>query len=233
MGGYGSGRKATRPGAEASRRFPVEYAARALAAVRRADPAEGVPQATGAITWSRRGKDDGSAAYTVVERTPGAPVAILRYALNGAEVRDLLDLVERPSNLPGNPGRLLYFRCPCGQLARVLYLGPAGRFRCRRCVPVVYESSRDSDARVSRILAGILDDLTPDAEALQMPLGRLGAAQVAQMGRANFSGLMLALKALDKLGQGIGPGRKRPPDYWHGGAGRPWSPARRAAQRAR
>jgi hypothetical protein len=147
-------------------------------------------------------------------------------------VRDVLDLVARPSNL--GRGELVYIRCPCGGLARTLYLCPRlGRFRCRRCVPVVYQSSRESSAAVSRVLAGIVDDLRLDAEALGLPLGQLGAAQMAAGLRRDMAGLMLALKVLDKLGQGIGRCRQRPPDWWHGAAGRPWSEDRRAAQRRR
>lgn len=234
MGGYGSGRPATRQGAEETRRFPASYPAEGLRRLRALEPGQ-VGQASGVITWSSRGQATGSAGYSVAEGRAGQFWCILGYSLNGADVRDPIALVERPSNLPGCAGAVVYLRCPrCDGLARVLYLcEECGRFRCRRCVRPVYQSSRESDPRVSRILAGILDDLAPDAEALQIPLGRLGAAQMAEMGRRSFSGLLLALKVLDKLGQGIGRGRERPADYWHGAAGRPWSPARRAAQRTR
>lgn len=220
MGGYGSGRPQTRLGEGETRRLPVKWPAATLRDLR-AQRAEGGPatRASGGVTWHVSGRRAGNIAYTVAEG-PQGPICVLHYCVNGGPpIQDILDLAERPSNLPGNAGAVLFWRCPCGQLARVLYLGRT-RFRCRRCVPVVYDSSRASDRRVSRLLRGIYDDLAPDAELLGIDLARLGAAQLAGAVRQSDRALLLALKALDKMGMGIGPGRDRG-GRWHGSAGRP------------
>lgn len=214
MGGYGSGRPATRQGVEETKRFPVRYAALALRQLRAGErPAEGYAQAAGVVNWSSYGRPSGSAGYHVVERAPGRPLLVLTYTLGEREeVRDLLELVERPSNLPDSPGRVVLVRCACGRLARTLYLCERrGRFRCRRCVGVVYRSSRESDRRVSDALAG--------------NLSRLHASERGP-GLGDFAGyspgrLIVLLKAAERIAS------------VHGAAGRPWSAARRAAQRRR
>lgn len=68
-------------------------------------------------------------------------------------------LLARPSNL--GRGAVMLWRCPgCDAPARVLYdTGEA--WRCRRCHPVVYTSSRASDGRVSALLANP-EALNPD-----------------------------------------------------------------------
>lgn len=222
MGGYGSGRPQTRPGAAESLALPVSYPAAVLRELRE-KRAEGweVAELPRLMSWTRgtARAPAGSTLYAVGEDAPGGPWVELRYSADGVPVRDRLQLVERPSNLPGNAGAVVYWRCACGELARVLY-APRDRWRCRRCTGVVYASSRESDRRVSRILQGVFTDLADDAEALGIDLGRLGAAQLAAQLRGSTAALLLGLKALDKMGRGIGPGRARG-GRWHGSAGRP------------
>lgn len=201
MGGYGSGRPATRPTAENAFAWPVHLVADALAELRRRrDAGEHVSHLPGRIGWTSTStrREAGSASYTVAEQD-GQPWALLAYTANDEPHAERIDLVEVPSNL--GRGQLVYWRCPCGQRARVLYYTSRVRgWRCRRCSPVTYQSSRDSDRRVSDFLAGggltDLDGATPTM-------------------------LFTALKAID---------RQR---AYHAGQGRPWSPARRAAQRRR
>lgn len=58
-----------------------------------------------------------------------------------------------------------YWHCPCGGRALVLYKPPGRRlFRCRRCCPVVYQSSRDSDQRVSDTYRNLIDQINGRAD---------------------------------------------------------------------
>lgn len=141
-------------------------------------------------------------------RGPGdAPAHIVA---RGQAVR----LVEVVSNLGLTRGPLRLV-CPgCEAPAVVLYAVQAG-WRCRRCARPVYRSSRRSDARISALLAGQEPSVTPppplDPSA---PLAPQLAPRLAIMGV-----LLRMFDAYDRLG--------RP----HGGQGRPWSAARRRAQR--
>ncbi|MEI7773123.1 MAG: hypothetical protein WCI67_24245 [Chloroflexales bacterium] len=188
-----------------------------------AAPVEGWRQAPGALTWAVRGRTVATIGYHVAERAEGRRCCVLRYTAGGRPVEDVIDLAERPSNL--GRGQIMYWRCPCGQLARVLYFDNANhRWRCRRCCPVVYASSRSSDRRLSAILAGTATLARADwGGAIDGALlATLGAARLAQQLRANDADLFLALKALDRLGLGLGlthAGATRRA-RWHGSTGR-------------
>jgi hypothetical protein len=220
MGGYGSGRPQTRPSATESLAFGVQYPAALLAELRRERAGgDDLGQLVRVMGWTHGAAraSAGSVLYTVGEDVPGRPWCELRYSAGGLAVAERLQLVERPSNL--GRGAVPYWRCTCGQLARVLY-NPRGRWRCRRCTRVVYDSSRESDARVSALLAAAargahLDHVTVrDADLL----GTLAAGELLRAARADMGSVMLSLKALDRIGMGIGLSK---PARWHGSAGRP------------
>ena len=130
MGGYGSGRTAEQQSVEDSYALPVDHAAAALRTLH-------TTRQSGAslLHWGRNGSTVATIGYRVTEDAGGA-WCDLRYNVNGQAVTDRLALVERPSNLPSVTASIVYWRCACHQLARVLYLGPGQRWRCRRCVPV-------------------------------------------------------------------------------------------------
>lgn len=227
MGGYGSGRPQTRPGASEALALPVSYAAAKLRQLRRERAAgDELPGLLGGVSWSRGSgayrQPAGSLLYTVGEDEPGGPWCELRYSLAGAPVVERLRLVERPSNL--GRGAVLYWRCPrCAGLARILY-NPRGRYGCRRCARVVYDSSRDSDGRVSALLAEAAQAAHLDHVQDRDPvlLGTLAVGELLQVVRGQMGGplgaSLMGFKALERIGLGFAPD-KRP--RWHGSMGKP------------
>jgi hypothetical protein len=218
MGGNGSGRPGWRQDAENSLALRVSQVADTVRQMHAdASPVEGWRQAAGILTWANRGRTVATVRYHVAQQAEGRRFCVLRYTANGLPVEDVIDLAERPSNL--GKGQIVYWRCPCGQLARVLYFDNARRrWRCRRCCPVIYASSRASDRRISALLAGAAtlarNDWGDVADGAF--LATLSAAQLAQRVRASDQDLFLALKVLDRLGMGIGDHTPR----WHGSTGR-------------
>lgn len=224
MGGYGSGRRATAPGAADSLAFPLRLLAPALRDLR-AMPL--VPNTrrhvTTVATWSSGGDQVASVGVRVAEDARGLRCT-LRYRVDGHPVEDALALAARPSNL--GRGQLWYWRCWCGARARVLYHdATTRRWRCRGCVRVVYASSRASDARVSALLAGAATLAREDWEGMADGsfLATMSAAQLARQVRGVDQALLLALKALDRLGMGLGQPRA---PRWHGSTARPRPRAR-------
>lgn len=202
MGGYGSGRPATRRLAESSYPWGTYHIAQSLAELRRRrDAGEDLRHLGGQLRWTVRGREDATVEY-VVCASDREPFVLVAYNADGVDHVERIDLVELPSNL--GRGQLVYWRCRCGARARVLYyVRSLDRWRCRRCYPVVYLSSRESDRRISRFLAG------------EGPMVR-GDPRLASLNE-----LFLTLRGVDRQRTG------------HGGQGRTWSPARRAAQRRR
>lgn len=98
-------------------------------------------------------------------------------------------MVTRPSNL--GQGVVRFLQCDgCEGSARVLYGLAPGIWCCRRCYPVTYRSSRQSDVRVSRILvdSSALDAYAPPAALdLKHPPG--ASELVAQL-RRSTAGLL-------------------------------------------
>ena len=131
MGGLGSGRRPTTRLAERTPRILVGELARA----RRND-------APIILSWKR----SGAVILRLVAVADGDTAALIT---NDTETQSVA-LVEKPSNL--GRGHLLYARCACGRLTRTLWRGR--RWACRRCAGVVYQSSRDSDARITAIMRG-------------------------------------------------------------------------------
>jgi hypothetical protein len=124
--------------------------------------------------------------------------------------------IARPSNL--GLGTVRYLRCGgCRRGARVLFLVAAGRWRCRRCYPSTYRSSRSSDARVSAILRDPSALAGYTAPALD-PAHPPPAGELAEQMRLASAGLLVLLKLVERL------------DSAHAGQGRRWSAKRRAAQ---
>jgi hypothetical protein len=146
MGGYGSGRPATRPAEGISHRLDI----RNVAAWGWIDPAG--PQ-RGSYEWTRTrwGRVISHNSITVYVDAPRR-CALLIYGVNGQDISERIELVE----LRGR----WYWLCPCGGRALVLYM-PAPRlyFRCRRCYPVVYQSSRESHQGISNTYRAMVDHL--------------------------------------------------------------------------
>lgn len=223
MGGYGSGRPQTRPSVAAAYAWPcgvlIAPALRSLRSLRaKGDPVAAI---SGLAQWSYQGEVIATARYTVCERG-GMPTVLLDYTADGVRIADTVRLAEVRSNLPGNLGKVVLWRCPCGQRAKFLYLSDTPcRWRCRRCVPVVYDSSRNSDRRVSGLLARAVQSVLEDwGDAIDgATLATLSAGQLRYNTGASVQQLALALRVLDRLGMA---GGQRAPRC-HGSTGRPRS----------
>lgn len=236
MGGYGSGRPRERPAAEQSQAWRVADvgdAVRLLLEQERHAPPGSVAEARGSIAWRRGAEVTAELPYRV-RRSLGWPGLLLveAPATDGPRLAGpLYTLTPVESNL--GRGQLWYWHCRgCGKRARVLYRSSWGLWECRRCRPVVYASSRESDRRVSAILMAARAGAAMHQAAPDMSPGELAelrASSLALQLRQIDSVALAALAALDRLGLGW---RDIPP-RWHDGIGRPWSPARRAAYERR
>jgi hypothetical protein len=154
-------------------------------------------RSAGIIRWTRAGREIASIGYTFVWRD-GEPLVVLSYRANGEQIRDPIRLISTP--MPGGAVRW-WFQCPrCTRRVRVLYNPDTVYWRCRWCYDVTYQSSCDSDKRLSydRIVGGAL------LEALSEPTPIPGPdASARELARAlrSADGLILAIKALTRLHQ--------------------------------
>jgi hypothetical protein len=140
------------------------------------------------ISWSQNGKKVAS-ILVFVERLRGHLAIRLSYTVTiGGEKVDRnypVLMSTTPSNLPSNAGWRWWFVCPltvngqsCFRRVGVLY-SHSGWFGCRHCHNLTYRSCKESDSRVSRLASGLLD--------------------LNQLRDGNFSDMLLALKAWDKI----------------------------------
>jgi hypothetical protein len=230
MGGYGSGRPRERPAAELSQPWPLALILPAVRALLRAEGGAAPGQyieVRASVVWRRFGEMVAELPYRV-RRSQGWPDLLMveAPATDGEALQGpVYPLESRPSNL--GRGVVWYWRCPaCHELARVLYRNRWGRWECRRCTPVIYASSRESDGRVSALLADSDAWSTMLRRRPEAPRAGASAGELARQMRGADT-LILAIKAADKLGLGV----TRPPrDRTHAGQGRRWSAKRRAAQ---
>ena len=129
MGGYGSGRPATRATIEGQRRLDVRLF-RKHGGLR--------PGRGGVWTWTRGGKPEGSASYRVME-----DAVELSYTVGDNSdqipVRIAVPLRTTPCRLGGARP---YFLCPhCYRRCEVIVMTTSGRaWGCRKCLPVRYAS---------------------------------------------------------------------------------------------
>lgn len=146
MGGYGSGRRPTRPAEGISHGLDI----RNVAAWGWIDPAG--PR-RGAYEWTRThwGRVISRNSITVYVDAP-AGWAVLAYKLGDEPISERIAIVK-------TRGRW-HWVCPCGGRALVLYMPSAYQwFRCRRCYPVVYQSSRDSHQGISNTYRAMVEHM--------------------------------------------------------------------------
>jgi hypothetical protein len=130
MGGYGSGRPATRVSIEGQRRLDVRMLRR------RGWLHHGN---SGTWTWSQAGEEVGAISYAILE---GA--VDLNYSISDDDdakiaVRIRVPLVQTDCHFGGTRN---YFRCPhCYRRCEVIVMTTNGRtWGCRKCLPLRYES---------------------------------------------------------------------------------------------
>lgn len=151
MGGFGSGRPSLRPAFEASLRIDL-----ASAHVKAIISANAFRQ--GSLNWTSAGAPAGSVGYTLYPGTPDHAELWLRYALNGTEQSQRIQLV---TTVPRFGGRRWWFVCPLFErqgerkLVRCICLPPGGSaFASRAAHRLNYQSQKDS-----RDLLGFLERL--------------------------------------------------------------------------
>jgi hypothetical protein len=153
--------------------------------------ADGIPR-TGTQRWSRGHQPAGGTNFTVFVGIEELEVR-LQYSVSGHVVMDVIALTMTPSNLPGNPGRRVWWRCPCGRRAAVLY-SPGTYWRCRFCTHVTYTSSNESDRRVSALRRAGPDAIAQLDPGLPDPTW--GTEELAHWLRHATPRLTLQMKAL-------------------------------------
>ncbi len=142
MGGLGSGRwgwERTRETTEGLLWLDVRYLARrGLFAVK---PGH---LATDSVEWSRGGKPSGN--ITVVYAGDDPDAVILDYSVRAdagkpwVPVRERIGLERTPCRYGGSRP---WFRCPGCKRRRAVLYSVGGRFRCRGCHDLAYESTRE------------------------------------------------------------------------------------------
>lgn len=151
MGGYGSGRPRTRPGTADSLGLDM----RTIKEWGWLADVGDVAARSGSYQWtfSYAGRVTSESSITVIISVRQGWARLIYTTNEQADgVNELLSI----SQLGGR----WYWHCPCGGRALVLYKPPGRRlFRCRRCHPVVYQSSRDSDQRVSDTYRNLIDQV--------------------------------------------------------------------------
>jgi len=115
------------------------------------------------------------------------PYALLIYSRQAGTDVPTVERVRASISVtqPHYGGRRYWWHCPrCNRRVRILYLPPgAGDFRCRVCWCLTYESSNESDKRVS----ALVND----------PLKMLALSRSAMAGSSK--NIMLLLRAYDRL----------------------------------
>jgi hypothetical protein len=149
MGGYGSGRPGRRITTQASCRLDITIIQGQGCIVPGART-----QSTQRWIQTRSGKET-SIGLMVDYRSP-QPAAELLYAMHVRDAEPVTRRVPVAMSItqPNYGGLRYWWHCPrCDQRVRILYLPPgAGDFRCRVCWHLTYESSNESDKRVSALV---------------------------------------------------------------------------------
>lgn len=204
MGGFGSGRIRRRPVAESSLAFPIGRCREYLQRLYRAhQPHQGGTHGPerridgGCMVWTRTGAQVGSCAVAFVQ-TDAAIEMQLSYASihttpSGERVqrpiKDTIPIVTTPCYFGGVR---FWFMCHCGKRVGVLY-APGAFWQCRHCYRISYQSSNDSDPRVSRLLRD-------PAAFLAAQRGNLDSDPIAMYKRSTAD-LVILLKAYSRLGR--------------------------------
>ncbi len=150
MGGMGSGRwgwERTRETTEGLLWLDVRYLAR-----RGMFTARPGQLATDSVEWSRGGKPTGDITVVYAGDDPDALILDYRIRTSAGEpwvpVRERVGLERTPCRYGGSRP---WFRCPGCKRRRAVLYSVEGRFRCRVCHDLAYESTReDVGARANR-----------------------------------------------------------------------------------
>jgi hypothetical protein len=182
MGGYGSGRPGYRITTQASCRLDIMTIQRQGCIVPGA-----WTQSTQRWIETRSGKE--TSIGLIMDYRSTQPAAELLYAMQIGTADPVTRRVPIAMSItqPNYGGLRYWWHCPrCDQRVRILYLPPgAGDFRCRVCWRLTYESSNESDKRVS----ALVND----------PLKMLALSRGAMAGSSK--NVMLLLRAYDMLEQ--------------------------------
>lgn len=150
MGGYGSGRPGSRPVAEHSLALPIKRFRRDIAALVEQTKPGCTASTHDRLVWTSGARYEvASAGYQLYYYGwAGALTLHLSYSHNKEPVHDVIGIEATPCHFGGVR---YWFWCRCGRRVGVLY-APGKYWRCRRCYNITYQSSNDSDRRVSRLL---------------------------------------------------------------------------------
>jgi hypothetical protein len=140
MGGYGSGRSATRPLADHSRRVDIGW-------MLRTDLAKDGALKSGTLRWHRGGEPTGSASYIADLRDPDFASLELNYT-RGRDGERVCQRIRLCYTRPNYGGRRWWMRCPYrGHRVLKLYMPPGGdRFASARAWRLAWQSQRISAA---------------------------------------------------------------------------------------
>lgn len=152
MGGYGSGRPGNRPVAEQSLALRIGRFRHDIAALIKQTQPGCTAYVNNRLVWTRGGYYAASTHYRLYcsGHDDQRMLLLLSYTHNKEEtIHDTIDLDSTPCTYGG---RRYWFRCArCYRRVGVLY-APGKYWRCRHCYNITYQSSNDSDPRVSRLL---------------------------------------------------------------------------------
>ena len=150
MGGYGSGRRGNRPVAEQSLALPIRRFRRDIAALVEHTKRGSAVYTQDRLVWTSGARYEvASIGYQLYYHGwPGVLVLHLQYSYHQEPVCDAISIEATPCNFGG---LRYWFWCPCGRRVGVVY-SPGKYWRCRHCYNITYQSSNDSDPRVSRLL---------------------------------------------------------------------------------
>ena len=109
--------------------------------------------------------------FASITGEPAEPGAVRRsFTLHelGQSCQERVTAIGQPRKVGGRVGLRWWWACPsCGRRVIALYLAQGGRFACRKCLGLVYESERSS--RLQRAMNPILRGTeTTGAEAAQL-----------------------------------------------------------------
>jgi hypothetical protein len=192
MGGYGSGRPGARPVAEQSLALRIGRFRRDITALVEQTQPGCTAYIDNRLVWTRGGYYAASTGYRLyyLGRGHQRMLLVLSYTYNKEET--ILDAIDLDSTPCTYGGRRYWFRCArCYRRVGVLY-APGKYWRCRHCYNITYQSSNDSDPRVSRLLRD---------PAAFFALSRRDDGDPIGMYKKTTAELIVLLKAYGKLGK--------------------------------
>jgi hypothetical protein len=204
VGGLGSGRIAMRPVAEQSLPLPIHSLREAILSVER-----GRDDQQGLLRWRGSGRGISEVSYIVAEESQGRTrlVARLDYVYGLRAIKETFELTSTRQHLGGHRW---WFICPgCRRRAGVLY-APAGFWRCRVCHQITYETSCQSDRRISDRLAAVEDYVLGRGDDPLWQNFDLASEDAPETEQITAGELRLQLKALYHMRRRLDRVLKRP-----------------------